>query len=425
MARTAGQIKPHGEDRWLVSVYLGRDVTGRRLYQSHTVHGGRRAAEKKLREVLHQKDAGRLVRPDRRPVGEYLDWWLSNVVRARVRASTFASHEALVATYLKPELGAVRLDKLTTFQAQALVRKLTERGLSPRTVRYALAILNGALRKAYKVRLLPWNPMEEVELPRQLRRELQVPGEAARARLLAELQPDTLWPLWCLMLTTGLRPGEALALRRADLDFTARTLTVQRSLSRLKGGRWELTEPKTAQGRRGVPLPSEALEVLRKHQARQTAERESLAEYADDHGLVFADGLGRPLEWSNVRHRHFGPSLRRAIMTCSVCGLPLREPRKGTLDHAGPVLVGSGSREAGHAPAPFRELEGLRPYDLRHLHASLLLARGVSLRTVSERLGHADPGFTLTTYTHLVPGGQEAAAKAIGEEIFSATRTKV
>jgi integrase len=72
----------------------------------------------------------------------------------------------------------------------------------------------------------------------------------------------------------------------------------------------------------------------------------------------------------------------------------------------------------GTFPTPFTELDGLRPYDLRHLHASLLLARGVSLRTVSERLGHADPGFTLSTYTHLVPGTQEAAAKAISEELF-------
>jgi integrase len=60
----------------------------------------------------------------------------------------------------------------------------------------------------------------------------------------------------------------------------------------------------------------------------------------------------------------------------------------------------------------------LRSYDLRHLHASLLLARAVSLRTVSERLGHADPGFTLSPYTHVVPGTQEAAAVAIGEEVF-------
>jgi integrase len=105
-------------------------------------------------------------------------------------------------------------------------------------------------------------------------------------------------------------------------------------------------------------------------------------------------------------------------MACSVWGLPLREPTKDTLKHAGPVLV------AGHAPSPFKELQGLRPYDLRHLHASLLLARGVSLRTVSERLGHANPGFTLSTYTHVVPSGQEAAALLIGQEVFGKGKAK-
>ena len=89
------------------------------------------------------------------------------------------------------------------------------------------------------------------------------------------------------------------------------------------------------------------------------------------------------------------------------------------------MLVGADSRSPEHVPAAFTELAGIRPYNLRHLHASLLLARGVSLRTVSERLGHADPGFTLSTYTHVVPGTQEAAAKVIGEEVFSAGRAKV
>ncbi len=416
--RRIGQIKPRGEGRWLVSVYLNRDAAGKKLYRSKVVHGGIRAAEKKLRELIEQKDGGRLARPDHRTLGEYLDWWIANVAAVRVRASTLASYKLIVGTYLKPELESVRLDRLLPDHVQELVRKLTERGLAPRTVRYAVALLNGVLRRACKDRTLSRNPLEDVELPRQPRRELQVPGGVARARLLAELQADTLWPLWCVFLTTGLRPGEALGLKWNDLDYGAGVLTVQRSLSRLKGGTWELTEPKTAQGRRRLPLPVETLAVLRAYQARQAHEREKYTDFAEDRGFVFADPIGRPLEWSNVRHRHFARALRRAVMTCSVCGLPLREPKKGDLEHAGPVLVSTGATPAGHAPAPFNDLAGLRPYDLRHLHASLLLARGVPLRAVSERLGHADPGFTLTTYTHVVPGTQEAAAVAIGEEVF-------
>jgi integrase len=166
-----------------------------------------------------------------------------------VRAVTLASYQQVLREYVRPELASVRLDKLTPLHLQGMVSKLVGRGLKPRTVRYALAILGGALRKAVRLRLIPFSPMAEVDLPRQPRRELRVPVEPTRARLLAELRADALWPLWCLMATAGIRPGEGLRLKWSDLDSAADTVTVQRSLSRLKGGRWELTEPKTAQGR--------------------------------------------------------------------------------------------------------------------------------------------------------------------------------
>ncbi len=99
-------------------------------------------------------------------------------------------------------------------------------------------------------------------------------------------------------------------------------------------------------------------------------------------------------------------------------------PEKGKVEHAGPVLVATATTPAGHAPAPFTELEGFRPYDLRHLHASLLLARGIDLKTVSERLGHSRTGFTLEAYTHVVPGTQQAAAITDGEVVFGNVSSK-
>ena len=415
-ARRVGQIREKRPGVFIVTVFLGR-TGNKRLYVSHTTRGTRKAAEAKLRAMLGDKDSARLGRPDRRPVGEFLDAWLHDVVSIKVRPSTLANYTREVNTYVSPGLGAVRLDKLTTLQVQAWVRGLGDRGLAPRTVRAAAGVLNAALRYAVRLRLLPYNPCADVELPRRSRKELKIPGEAARARLLAELQADGWWPLWCLMLTTGLRPGEALGLKWSDLDLSTGVLTVQRSLTRLKGS-WELTEPKTTTGRRALPLPVEALEVLREHQARQAVTAARYAGFAEDLGFLFADALGQPLNWATARLRHWGPALRRAVMTCAVCGLPLRKSTEGKLAHTGPTLVGSDGRAADHAPAPFKELRGLRPYDLRHISASLLLAAGVSLRTVSERLGHSDAGFTLSTYTHLVPGSSSAAALAIGTAIF-------
>ncbi len=416
MTRRSGQIRSRGPEKWCVTAFVGRDANGKRQYTSKVVKGGKKKAEAALRKMLGDKDANRLGTPDRRPLGEFLNMWLHDAVSVQVRPSTLANYTREVTTYIKPSLGAIRLDKLSTLQVQAWVRGLSDRGLAPRTVRAAAGVLNAALRYAVRLRLLPYNPMADVVLPRKQRRELRIPGQAARAALLTELRANKHWPLWCLLITAGLRPSEALGLKWSDLSPDG-VLTVQRTLTRLRGS-WSLMDTKTASGRRRVPLPAETVEVLREHHERQAEAAERYAGFAEDLGFIFANGLGQPLDWNSVRQCHFAPALRRAVMTCTVCGLRLREPRPGTLEHAGPVLVGGHATGGDHAAAPFKELEGLTPYSLRHLHASLLLAGGVSLRTVSERLGHTDPGFTLSTYTHLVPGSSDAAALVIGEAVF-------
>jgi integrase len=141
-----------------------------------------------------------------------------------------------------------------------------------------------------------------------------------------------------------------------------------------------------------------------------------MADHYTDQGFVFAMPLGGPLELHNVRGRHFKPAVLRAARTFAVCGKGLIPTGKDKhLEH-------EEGRRFDHVAAPRPELAALRPYDLRHLHASLLLAGGIDLKTISERLGHANAGFTLETYTHTVPGTQERAAKVIGSAVFRRTK---
>jgi len=237
--------------------------------------------------------------------------------------------------------------------------------------------------------------------------------------LLAELQRDELWPLWALMITAGIRPGEVLGLQWPDVDLSTGLLTVHRSLSWGKGG-WTLAEPKTAAGRRTVTIPAETIALLRVHRTHQLEERMKRAAHYTDQGFVFAGPLGGPLEWHNVRERHFKPAAARAAMTCAVCGkrlVPTGEDRHPEHEDG---------KRFDHDATPRPELAALRPYDLRHLHASLLLAGGIDLKTISQRLGHTNAGFTLETYAHAVPCTQAAAAVAIGEEVFGrATKSQV
>ncbi len=412
--RRAGQIKPRGKGRWLVSIFLSSEIVkGKRVkhYQSETVKGSLKQAERRLRKLLGDKDDYRVTQPSRELFEKFIARWLEDAVKPRVRASTFASYKESLERYAVPELEHVRLDRIGAATLQRVVSRLVDRGLSARTVRYTMALVNSALNTARLWRIIPFNPMVDVSLPRQRRQELSIPTKDVRDRLLAELQADSLWPLWCLLATAGLRPGEALGLQWGDVDLDAGRLAVRRALSR-QGKNWELAEPKTARGQRALTIPPETAALLRAHRARQLKHRLELGALYTDRALVFADPLGRPLDWHRARGRHFRRACTRAALTCGVCCklLELNEDGKTTRHREDP--------ETGHAPAPALELLTFRPYDLRHLHASLLLARHVDLATISARLGHADAGFTLRTYTHAVPGGGEGAAVAIGEEVF-------
>ncbi len=419
MTNARGQIKrrgvdPRGRERWAISVYLSSEViAGHRVrhYRTLTVTGSRRQAEKALTKLLAEKDDYGPTQPSRELFGKYLARWLAETVRLRVRASTFASYSEAMARYVLPEVQHVRLDRVRAATCKRLVTRLVERGLGPRTVRYCAALVSGALNDARRERLITVNPMADIPLPRQVKHELVIPDQSVRDRLVAELQADVLWPLWCVLVTTGLRPSEALGLQWSDVDLDACLLTVRRALAQRKGVR-EFAPPKTARGRRPVSLPAETVAVLRGHRARQLAAKLQLGElYADD-DLVFPDSRGRPLDWHRARARHFRRACTRGALTCATCGQPLE------LNEDGKTTRHCEDPETGHAPAPALELLTFTPYAVGHLLASLLLHAGVDLATVSARLGHATGGFTLSTYVHQVPGGQDKAAAAIAAAVF-------
>jgi integrase len=182
---------------------------------------------------------------------------------------------------------------------------------------------------------------------------------------------------------TELRPGEALGLRWEDLE--GERLTVRRALVRLKKGAWKLRQPKTGNGRT-VTLPAPALKALTRHRARQSKARLLLgSEYAGN-GLVFASTFGGPLWWANIVRRHFAPAIARTAV------------RLAGVEDSAKALTDTG-------------LEQMRPYDLRHSAATLLLAAGEHPRVVAELLGHSKITLTLDTYSHVTPALLDSAAR--------------
>jgi len=172
-----------------------------------------------------------------------------------------------------------------------------------------------------------------------------------------------------------MRPGEVLALPWQDVDFEAGTVTVRRNLVTLRGRRI-YGEPKTAKGRRTIPLPSGILQRLRAHRRQQAELRLALGQLYADEDLVFATRYGGPLDPRKLTQS---------------------DPKRARLGDLKAILERAGLPTS------------LRWYDLRHTFATNLLAAGADVRTVSDLLGHEQIGLTLDLYAHSLPAMKQAA----------------
>lgn len=376
MARQRGSIREMGKGTYRIAIYLGTDANGKRKYYYETIHvKNKKEAQAYLTQKLNELDKGILIEPANMTLSEYLDKWAETALKPRVRANTFESYMELVERYIKPNLGGYKLSKLTPLAIQKLYTDMLNKGLSPRTIKYTHTVLKNALKQAVKWQMLNNNPAENVELPKQKKQEMKT-LTPEQAKVFLEHCTRNRWGvLFELLLVSGMRPGEALALKWEDIDWANNRIHIKRALARTKQGK-RFEEPKTPQSRRTVVLPPEVMQHLREHRKRQLEEKLAAGEKYHDHGLVFATLTGEPLDERNLVNRYFKPLLKEA-------GLP-----------------------------------DIRLYDLRHTCATLLLAAGVHPKVVADRLGHADITLTLGTYSHVLPSMQEAATKKLGEMLF-------
>jgi integrase len=373
-------IRKRGK-HWLVAIELGRDpVTGRRR-RAYVTASSRREAEQEESRRRAEAATGLDLEPNRLTLSEYLERWLA-AVRPNVAPSTYRYYRALLNKQVVPYIGGIPLAKLRPLHVQGLYARLHEAGrvdssggLSGRTVLHVHRVLSEALGQAVRWQMIARNVCDAAEAPQASRRELRVlsPEETRRLLELAAADGNTWGDAVILAVHSGLRRGELLGLKWGDVDLEGGSLTVRRSLQYLPGEGLTLREPKTARGSRTIPLGSTAVQCLRRLRHRQK-ENQLLAgpayrrvEHPRD-GLVLATSIGTAIDPNNLRR-----GFRRLLAKAGI--------------------------------------DGLRFHDLRHTHASLLLARGVHPKIVSERLGHASVGITLDVYSHVLPSLQQDAVR--------------
>ncbi len=369
-------------DHWRVVVSLGRAGTDEpRRRTVRVLHGGIKeaiAVRDELRELVRTKK----IRPQaqRAPdtVGKWMDHWLETYKRRNMARSGYRRYQNDVRLYIKPILGKVTLKRLSVDDVQDFYNALSDRGLAPGTINQTAAVLKQALKRAVIVGVIPRNPMDGAEAPKQgRRRELVVPDREKVRELLRVMEDadSTAYPIVRMALASGLREGELIALEWSALDLKAGTLRVRRSMMRVppetEGGpayEFAFKEPKTPKSRRTVPIDPETVAWLREHRKRVRALKMQL----------------RPRRWTDRDGD--------LVFACPqpFAGYP-----------AGRAWEPNTLRKAFKRYAAKVGLGYLRFHDLRHTYASDLLRQGAPLKVVSEILGHEKIATTADTYGHV------------------------
>jgi integrase len=323
----------------------------------------RAEAARKMADAQRDLREGRLIADERTTVEHYLRAWLE-MIEPTIAPSTHKRYGQLLRLHAYPNIGKLRLTKLEPTHLARLYARRIKAGLSPTTVLQLHRVLHHALKDAHRQGLAPRNVADLVTPPAKDEYEFITLSPEQTRRFLKAVKGGRLEALYVVALTTGMREGELLGLRWADLDLDQGALYLTRRLKRRTS-------------RRQVLLVAVAVEALKLHRDRQGEERRRAGDRWEDSDLVFPNTVGRPINPSNFLRREFYPLLEDA-------GLPR-----------------------------------MRFHDLRHSAATLLLKMGVHPKIVSELLGHTQIGITLDLYSHVTATMQRDAIEAFDELLGS------
>ena len=339
-------------------------------------------------KAWHQsRRSGLVSSADKITLGEWIDRWLQDYAKPRVREKSYEKYEGCLRLHIKPHLGTVRLAALREPDITRLFNNLMDSGafrvddagnhpgLAPITVKNTRRYLIMCLDQAVRSGLMKANTAKETKSPKVEKQKVRaLSKEQANALLkVAKVKGETVYMALLLALSTGMRRGELFALRWEDVDLNPKggAVTVNQSVTTV-GGRIVWTKPKTESSQRRIPLTIDVTAKLKKFKAWQTEHRLVMGDKWENSGLVLANLYGRLNNPNNFTIEHFKPLLKKA-------GIP----------------------------------DDVKFHDLRHTHATLLLQQGVNIKVVAERLGHAKATMTMDVYSHVMPDMQDAAIKAL------------
>ena len=376
-ANGEGNIRKRSDGRWEGRYTAGRDPnTGKAIYKN-VLAKTQKECKEKLKRAIEENAKVDTIRAEQYTVGQWMDVWFENCAKIKVRPSSHKTYRGYINNHIKPNIGKIPLNKLSSLDLQKLYKKLLSggrveriesknqpKGLSAKTVRNINQVISSAMDFAIDQKLIATNPTDGCALPKLEHREMNTLSVEQLASFLHEAQESGVFELYYIELATGLRRGELLGLKWEDIDLEQGIIHVRRQIARIDG---EIVEAplKTKNSYRTLSIGQDAVEILKEQQGKTNSE------------YVFPSPTGGPISPDSV--------LKMLHRVLKRAGLP-----------------------------------EIRFHDMRHTFATVALQNGVDIKTVSGMLGHYSAGFTLDTYAHVTTAAQRQAANTMSSILSDA-----
>ena len=348
---------------WEARFTVGYDSgTGRQIQRSITGKTQKDVAQR-LRQLTAEIDQGTYKEPCKLTLGEWLDVWAKDYLN-HVKPRTLESYRCQIENHIRPALGAVKLDALSTHMIQNFYNQLGKgdqhkAALAAKSIKIVHGVLHKALQQAVIIGYMRLNPTDACSLPRVVRKDLHPLDEAQISAFLQAIKGHEMEALFIVTLFTGMRQGEVLGLTWDCVDFQAGTITVNKQLQLARGETvpYQLVPTKNSKGRIIAPADT-VMTVLKRHRASQAQKRLLAGSLWEESGFVFTNDIGQHLCHHTVYHRF------KEVVASIGCS-------------------------------------STRFHDLRHSYAVAAIRSGDDIKTVQGSLGHATAAFTLDMYGHV------------------------
>lgn len=367
-----GSIAKRPDGTWWARITLGKDENGkqkRKAFYGQT----RKEVQEKLTAALNEFNQGTYIEPSVMTVGEWMDHWLKEYKYHSLKPSTYMGYYSMTKCNMKPKLGQIKLKDLRKDNVQRFVNELFAEGKNPSSIDSIFQVLNSALKEAVNSDLIIKNPATGVKLPKKEKKEKRILTLDEQPRFIEIAKQYDQGEAFILMLGTGMRIGETLALTWDDISFENAEVKIRKTQvefidphSSNKKRQISHGTPKTNTSFRTIPLLPQLVDMLKEVKVKQEAFSKDMGSAYTDNNLVFTT--------------HFGTSLLKCDVQKKLQWI---------------------TKKAG--------IEGLSPHSLRHTFATRGLENGIPLKVMQELLGHASLSMTADLYTHVLPDTKKSS----------------